>query len=231
MGGTMRRTAAGDDATAGPGAKALWAYILVIAATWGTSFAFIKVAAAAGAPPLLIAALRGLLTALVLAAWFAATRRALVLDRASVRHMAVLGILNGLVPNVLTAVALDEIASAPAALIQASTPLFVALLAHLALPGERLLRRSVAGLAMGFAGVFLLVGPQAALGGRASAVGGGAMLGAALSYALSTVYLRRTRPADPAAIALGQQVFAALPATALVLLTQPLGVWALPAAS
>ena len=205
----------------------LWTTIIVIAATWGTAFGFIRVLATDGVPPLAIAALRALGTAAVLLLWFVATRRTIRIDRATARHMAVLGLLNGLVPNFLTALALDRIASAPAALLQASTPLFAAVAAHLALPAERLSLRAVAGLSAGFLGVFLLAGPQAVLGGSASAVGASGMLGAALSYALATVYLRWTRPPDPVSIALGQQAFAAAPATALVLLTEPVGVWAL----
>ncbi len=219
------------EAVAGLSRNALWAYILIIAATWGTSFAFMKVIAAADTPPIVIAALRGLMTGAILAVWFACNGQNFPLDRRSIRHMAVLGMLNGLVPNVLTAVALTEIDSAPAALIQASTPLMVAVLAHFLLPGERLAGWSAAGLPLGFAGVFLLVGPENIAGGHVSAAGGAAMLGAALSYATSTIYLRLTKPSDPAAIALGQQIFATAPATGLALVAHPLAAWAIPPAS
>lgn len=210
---------------------AIWLYIVVIAATWGTAFGFMRFVVVEGTPPLVVAALRGLMTGGVLALWLVATQGRVRLDRINLRHAAVLGVTNGLLPNVLNAVALGEIASAPAAMILASTPLFVAMAAHAVVGGERLTGRSLAGLGLGFAGVFLLVGPEEVLAGRASLLAAVALLGAAMSYAATTVYLRRTRPADPLALSFGQQMFAGVSATALALVTEPIPVWALPGSS
>ena len=221
------RTAA--DPTLSP--TAIWVYLLVIGATWGTSFGFMRFVVVEGAPPLVIAALRGFLTAVVLALWLVATRGRIRLDRANLRHAAVLGITNGLLPNMLNAVALGQIASAPAAMLLASTPLFVALAAHAALAGERLTRRSVAGLGLGFAGVILLIGPAEIVAGRASLSAAMALLGAAVSYAVSTIYVRRVRLADPAAVSFGQQMVAGASAMVLALVMEPLGAWALPGSS
>jgi drug/metabolite transporter (DMT)-like permease len=56
------------------------------------------------------------------------------------------------VPNLLTALALNRIEAAPAALIHAATPLLVALLAVPLLREERQGARNLAGLLLGFRG-------------------------------------------------------------------------------
>jgi drug/metabolite transporter (DMT)-like permease len=69
-------------------------------------------------------------------------------------------------------------------------PLFAIVLAAFALRDEPFTASRVAGLAVGFAGVVLLVGP-AALGASADPAAQVALLGASLSYASGVVYARR----------------------------------------
>jgi drug/metabolite transporter (DMT)-like permease len=117
----------------------------------------------------------------------------------------VLGTTNGWVPNLLTALALNRIEAAPAALIHAETPLLVAILAVPLLRDEKLSGRGAAGLLLGFAGIAVILGP-AAVTGSASFTGGLMILASGLSYALGTVYARKVRPGAPAQLALGQQL-------------------------
>jgi drug/metabolite transporter (DMT)-like permease len=106
-------------------------------------------------------------------------------------------------------------------MIQAASPLVVAALAHLLFAEERLTLRRLAGVLVGFSGLAVLIGP-AALPGRDSGLDSGllgplAMAAVALSYAVGNLYARGIREAEPARLALGQQVCSALPATALAL--------------
>jgi len=80
------------------------------------------------------------------------------------RHWLVLGTTNGWVPNVLTAIALSRIESAPAALIHATTPMIVALMAIPLLKEERAGPRTIAGLLLGFCGIAVILGPDALAG-------------------------------------------------------------------
>lgn len=187
---------------------ALWWRLLVIGGLWGASFPLLRLVAVE-MPPFALAALRGGFAALAVFAFLALTRK--LGGKLQLRHWLVLGTTNGWVPNVLTALALDRIEAAPAALIHAATPLIVALLAVPLLREERPGLRSLAGLLLGFGGIAVILGPDA-LAGRASFTGGLLILASGLSYALGTVYARRMRPGAPAQLALGQQVVSAVAA-------------------
>jgi drug/metabolite transporter (DMT)-like permease len=82
-------------------------------------------------------------------------------------------------------------------------------------------------MALGFAGIAMILGPQALAGGGALAAGA-LMLVVALSYATGTVYVRRVRPGSPIALSAGQQVLAAIGAGALSLAFDPPGSFAQP---
>ena len=101
------------------------------------------------------------------------------------RHGLVVGTPNGWLANCLTAVALISLGAASAALIQSAAPFFVALLAFGFLPGERPGRRTLAGMALGFLGLVVVLGPGALAGGEAGLAG--CVLLVALSYAGGTV--------------------------------------------
>ncbi|WP_372623291.1 DMT family transporter [Falsiroseomonas sp.] len=181
---------------------ALWWRLLVIGGLWGASFPLLRLVAVE-MPPFALAALRGSFAALAVFAFLVLTRR--LGGPLQLRHWLVLGTTNGWVPNVLTALALDRIEAAPAALIHAATPLLVAIFASVLLREERQGPRSVAGLLLGFAGIAVILGPDA-VAGRASFTGGLLILASGVSYAAGTVYARRVRPGAPAQLALGQQV-------------------------
>lgn len=180
----------------------LWWRMLVIGALWGFSFPLLRLVAME-MPPVALAALRGLFAALGVLLFLALARR--LHGPMQFRHWLVLGSTNGWVPNILTAFALSRIEAAPAALIHATTPLVVALLAIPLLREERPGPRSFAGMALAFGGIALILGP-AALAGHASLLGGALILLSCVSYAAGTVYARRVRPGAPAQLALGQQV-------------------------
>lgn len=184
---------------------ALWWRLIVIGGLWGASFPLLRLVAVE-VPPFALAALRGCFAALAVFAFLALSGK--LGGKLELRHWLVLGSTNGWVPNVLTALALTRIEAAPAALVHGSTPMIVALLSTLVLREERPGLRTVTGLLLGFAGIALILGPDA-LAGRASFTGGLLILASCVSYAAGTVYARRVRPGDPAQLALGQQVVSA----------------------
>lgn len=201
------------------GQARLWSYLLVLTLCWGSAFPLVRMAVAV-LPPFTLSAARAVIAAMALAA-FLWWRGGLALpDRRMLRHMVVLGTINGWLPNVLTALSLGRIESAQAALIQASGPLVTAGLAALLLTDERLAGRQIFGLGLGFAGVLMVLGPLA-LSGGGSLLGGLAMVGAAISYACGTIYVRRARPAASAPLVLGQQIASAVPAIVLALIFEP----------
>ncbi len=198
----------------------LLAYLLVISACWGSGFLFIKIAAQT-MPPFAIATARGFFSACAITLWFIVARRAFRPDRRHIRHMLVLGAVNGWIPNAMTAMAITRIDSALAAMIQAASPLIVALLSHVFLAEERMSPRRALGIAIGLGGIFLLVGPAALLDAGGTTIGGMLMIAVSISYASGTVYVRRVRPSDNSALALGQQICSTLPALALCFAFEP----------
>jgi len=140
----------------------------------------------------------------------------------------VLGILQGIVPNTLTAYALADTEAGLAALIAASSPLMVAVLAHLLFADQRLTGRRAGGVLAGFAGMAILIGPAAV--GDSGLFGPLAMLATAASYAVGVIYVRSIPAPRPVRLALGQQVFSGLPTMIAVLaVTGPAAFAAVPA--
>jgi drug/metabolite transporter (DMT)-like permease len=102
-------------------------------------------------------------------------------------------------------------------MIQASGPLIVAVLSHLLYADERLTLRRFAGVLVGLTGMGILIGPAALPDSGISPWGVLTMVATAFSYAAANLYVRSIKHADPARLALGQQICSAIPATALAL--------------
>jgi len=147
----------------------------------------------------------------------------------NIGHMVVLGTTNGWLTNVLVAMAVSRVDSAVVAMLQASVPLMVALLAHFLFVEEPFRPRQFIGIIAGLTGILLIVGPVAVFGGRGSLLGVAAMLLAALSYAVGTVYGRYISSTNPAALACGQQACGAIIAALISLLFEPRAEWSQPA--
>jgi drug/metabolite transporter (DMT)-like permease len=169
-----------------------WPMLLVLAGVWGASYLFIKVAVDEIAPAPMMA-VRTLLAAAVLLAyvfWRVGRSQAVTELRAAWRHCLVLGILNAAVPFWLIAWGEQHIDSGLAAVVQASVPIFNALLILRFLPHERLTASRAVGLAIGIVGVAVVTGihPE---GGGLAILGALAVVLSSLSYAGAGVYGQR----------------------------------------
>lgn len=167
------------------------AILLALAAVWGCSFLFIKVIVDAGVAPMGMSAVRTGLGALTLLpfAWFA--RQGFRQPRATWLALFGLGVLNFAIPWTIFGIAEQHVPSGAAAVANASMPLWSALLATILLKADRLGPQRVAGLALGFAGVIILMsGDLTSLSGSEA---GSILLilVATLSYASSAVGIRR----------------------------------------
>ena len=158
-----------------------WLRLIVLTLLWGGSFFFVEVALS-GLPAVSVVFGRVALGALCLAVMLGGR---LPRGLAAWRALAVMGLLTCVVPFSLFALAQGEISGALAAILNATTPLWTVIVAHLA-GAEALTARRAAGLGFGFAGVVVMAG-----GGVGSPVALLACLGAALSYAVASVWGRR----------------------------------------
>jgi len=162
---------------------------LLLALTWGASFLFIKVGLE-GLSPAQVVLGRLVTGAAALMVIAAATRQRLPRGVTVWAHLAVVAILLSVVPFLLFAWAEQHVDSGLASIYNATTPMMTMLVALVALPGERPTRAGLAGLAVGFTGVVVVLAPwQGLAGGTVTAQA--ACLLATLCYGLAFVYIRR----------------------------------------
>ncbi|MEZ5102266.1 MAG: DMT family transporter [Thermoleophilia bacterium] len=183
-----------------------------LAAAWGSSYLFIELALDDLAPAALMG-YRFALAALVLGALLvlrAGPRRAVAELRALGAAAPVLGVLNGALPFGLIAWGQTRIDSGTAAIVNASVPLFVLLLAWRFRPSERVGGARLAGVLVGLLGVAVLVG-VAPEGGWHAVPGTLAVLASSLCFAASNLVVQqRLATATPLAAAVATVGIAAL---------------------
>lgn len=184
-------TAASPSATAPrPLAVVDLGLLLFLGAVWGAAFLFLRIAAPeVGA--VWAAEIRMALAAVILVA--VAGRRTWRAARGRLLAFAVVGVAFSAVPFTLIAFATLTLPAGTGALLNASTPIFTALLG-VAVLGQRLAARSVAGLAAGLAAVLVLVGWSPLELGPRTVVAVVAALAAALSYAIAGTFVRHRLP-------------------------------------
>jgi drug/metabolite transporter (DMT)-like permease len=171
------------------------ARFLLLALIWGASFMFIKVGLEA-LSPLQVAFGRIVLGAATLLVLLRAAGERLPRGRAVWGHLFVVALLFNSVPFSLFAFGETHVTSIVAGIWNATTPLMTLLVALAALPDERPTPQRLAGLGVGFAGVLVVLGPWAGLGGP-SLLGNLACLGAAACYGLGFGYVTRAIAGRP----------------------------------
>lgn len=185
--------------------------LVVIAAIFGASFLFIRIAAPVTGP-LPVSAGRVALGALVPLAVLAWGRRLGDLfdgGPAKARDMLVVGVLLAALPFTLFAVAELRVTASLASVLNAAVPLWSVLVAALWL-GQPITARRLGGALIGVVGVGLAVGLGPLPRDPVTLAGAGACLVAALSYAIGSVWTTRRLPGvPPTALAAGQQLTAA----------------------
>jgi drug/metabolite transporter (DMT)-like permease len=210
--------------------RADWAILLVLSVLWGGSFFFIEIAIDTVAPFTLVL-IRVALAAAMLWALLLARRERLPLPPGALAAFLVLALLNNVIPFVMFAWAQIEISGGLASILNATTPIWGVIVAHLLTADEKATPGKVAGVLLGFAGVALMIGTD-----FLGEIGRGvlaqiACLAATLCYALAGVWARRFRGmgVPPMAVATGQLSAAAIVMVPLVLVFEP--PWLAPAPS
>jgi drug/metabolite transporter (DMT)-like permease len=181
---------------------------VVLAATWGASYLFIKIGLR-GLSPAEIVSIRTGLAALVLLP-FALQRRALRGLGRRAPEVVLLGTIHMAAPLTLISFGERHIASSLAGILVAASPIFTALLAPIVDHEERSSGLRLVGVVVGIVGVGLLLGVD--LGGDSQALLGGVMVVlAGLGYAVAGfIVKRRFRDVQPIGIVTGTTLSAAL---------------------
>jgi len=192
--------------------------ILVLAAIWGWSFVFIKVAIKGMTPPTMACA-RCALGAVALTVLLRARGLRLPRDAASWRHFTVMGLMYSAVPFTMLGWGEQRTTSALAAVCQADTPLFTALFA-VWLIGDRLRRPQVVGLAVGLTGVAICAGVAGGDLAHSSSLGALAEAASGACYGFAFTYARRhLGSVAPLVAATGQVITGAMLALPLAVAT------------
>ena len=197
-----------------------WLLMSLLAALWGASYLFIKVALEDGLDPVFIVFARIALGALVLVP-LALAAGALAQMRPLVGPILFLAVVQVVLPFLLITFGEQHITSALTGILVSSAPIFTALIAARFDDEERPHGVATAGVAMGIVGVVLLFGVD--LSGDAQALAGGLMvLLACVGYAVGSLYLKhRMRGAAPVGIAASTMVVGTLVLLPFALFTLP----------
>lgn len=175
----------------------IYAMVAALVLIWGTTFLLVKFALVE-AEPALVAAARIIFAAAVLVPFALITGRAWPKDRARLGGAMAVGLFSTALPFSLLAWAQQVVPSGVAGVYMAVIPLLILPMAHFFSPGEIMTRRKLAGFAVGFVGVLMLMGMDTLRAiGSADALAQLACLGAALSYATGSILTRRVPKTDP----------------------------------
>jgi drug/metabolite transporter (DMT)-like permease len=176
-----------------------WLSLFALTVMWGSAFLFTKIAVTVLPMPAIVTA-RLAIAALLLAPLALLVGRRLPRGARVWVFFGLIALLGNVLPFSLITWGQRAIDSGLAGILMAVMPLATLALAHLFVPGERLTPLRVGGFVAGFAGVIVLIGPEALLaagGERGRLLPMLAVLAGALCYGVSAI-LSRLRPASDA---------------------------------
>lgn len=181
--------------------------LLLLAALWGGSFLFMRIAAPVIGPAILIE-FRLLLAALFLlaASWYLNKNLNLIQHW---KHFAMLGWFNTALPFLLIAFAAQTLSASLLSIINATAPIWGTLLIALRLR-QKVALKTLLGLAIGITGVMLLVGFDQTMLNEGAAIAVISALCAALCYGIASCYAQGKTGVEPFANAHGSMWLATI---------------------
>jgi len=204
-----------------------WAMLITLSLLWGASFFFNGVAVLS-LPTFTIVVARVVIAAVILHLALRASGLRMPRDAALWRTFFAMAFINNVMPFSLIVWGQSHIASGLAAIVNATTPLFTVMIAHVFTSDERLTRGRLAGVIIGLSGVAVMIGLDALRALGVNVVAQLSVLCGAMCYATAAVFGRRFRSMNitPMQTATGQTTAASAILLPVVLIVdQP---WTLP---
>jgi drug/metabolite transporter (DMT)-like permease len=165
--------------------------LILLGAIWGASYLFIKIGGET-VPPVTLVMMRTTIAAIVLFFAIKLRREPLPPRNAPIwKWFAIVALINTVIPYTLITWGEHYISSGLAAILIAAMPIFTVIFAHFMTHDEKITPRKVVGILAGFIGVVILFLPDLGGGEQLYLAGGLAVLIAAVSYALATIFARR----------------------------------------
>jgi drug/metabolite transporter (DMT)-like permease len=188
--------------------------LLLLSAIWGASFIFFRVIVPVLGPVVTVE-LRVLIAGIALLIYATLIRANLEWRKHGLWY-AIVGLMNSAIPFALIAYSEVRLTASLASILNASTPLFTAILAAIFFR-DPLTSRKILGLILGFAGVVVLVGWSPLEPDLTTYLSIAAMLGATFFYGLSSNLTRlKLKSAPPLGAAVGSQLASSLALLPLV---------------
>ena len=199
-----------------------WAILLILSVIWGGSFFSIEIALET-VRPLTLVLIRVALAAAFLWAWLLVRRQKLAMPPGAAMAFLVLALLNNVIPFVLFVWAQEEITGGLASILNATTPIWGVIVAHIFTRDEKANPARIAGVLLGFGGVAVMIGADLLGDIGRNALAQLACLASTLCYALAGVWARRFRAmgVPPVAVSTGQLTAASIVMAPLVLIFEP----------
>ena len=188
-----------------------WLILGTLAVIWGGAFFFIGVAVK-HVHPLTYVWLRLTIAAAAMWIFLRFKGEKLGLPASAWGAILLLALLNNALPFTLFGWGQTHIASGLASILNATTPIWGVVVAHVLTDDERLTPRKIAGVVLGFGGVATMIGPSLLSSLGTNAMAQLACVTASLSYALAAVWARRFRRQgiSPMSVTTGQLTAGAL---------------------
>ena len=204
-----------------------WGMLLLLGVIWGGSF-FLNAVAVRDLPVLTIVLGRVGIAALILLLLIRVMKIEYPREARLLAAFAIMGLFNNVVPFGLIVWAQGHVASGQAAILNATTPIFAAIMAHLMTHDEKMSAHRIVGILIGIAGVAVMMGEAVRQNEGSEFAAQCALLGASLSYGFVAAYGRRfgSLGVSPLVTTTGQVTMASLFLIPLVLvIDRP---WTLP---
>jgi drug/metabolite transporter (DMT)-like permease len=182
-----------------------WLLLFALVAMWGSAFMMTGIAVRGFAPAPLVT-IRLILAALLLAGFVLIRGQRFPSSPRFWLFSVLISLAGNCVPFWLISFGQQRVDSSLAGILMGLMPLTTMVLAHFFVRGERLNPVKATGFLVGFAGLVLLIGPQALLqmhGQGTELVYQLAILGGALCYAINAILARHRPRADPLVAAAG----------------------------
>lgn len=200
----------------------IWTALLALYVVWGSTYLAIRFAVET-IPPFMSAGFRFLASGAILLIWRRLAGDPLPTPR-QWKTLAIVGALLLLGGNGLVSLAEQRIPSGIAALIVGTIPLWMVLIEASRPMGNKPRWRTLAGLGIGFAGIYLLVGPTSLSGGmQFDTLGTLALITAAFLWSVGSIYSRSADVPRSTLMMTGGEMLAG--AAALLLVSVLTGEW------
>lgn len=180
-----------------------WGLLLLLGVVWGGSFFFARIAVSE-MPPLVLVFWRVGLAAAALQLYLLAVGPSFRLALPHLKTLALLSVLNNVIPFSLIFIGQTELGAGLAAVLNATTPFWTLIIANSMTSDEKMSWNKGIGVLVGVVGTAIMIGPGVMTGLGAPAWAKLALIGASLSYAFALMVAKRLKGVPPPVIATAQ---------------------------